>query len=106
MLGDLRSDWIRVVQSSPRLQQYRREVYARHSRALAQVLRAENPNLDVVTASSLARAMVGVLESALESVGQRILDGQPPRRALRLVRAEAERAFRALGEGLVGFGIR
>jgi AcrR family transcriptional regulator len=99
-------EWIRVVQSSSRLQQYRRELYARHAHTLADLLRQEHPELETVTAESLARALMGVVASAHETLGQRILTGQAPRRVGPSVRAEAERAFELLGRGLAEFGRR
>jgi AcrR family transcriptional regulator len=97
--------FVRVVQSSPRLQQYRREVYARHAHALAAYLRQENPNLDAV-AASVALALMGVAVAASESLGQRVMAGQAPRRAALAARREAERAFALLGHGLADFGVR
>jgi AcrR family transcriptional regulator len=99
-------EFVRVVQSSPRLQQYRREVYARHAQALAAYLRQEDPKLDGVRASSLALALVGVAVAASESLGQRVMAGQAPRRAASAARGEAERAFALLGQGLADFGVR
>jgi AcrR family transcriptional regulator len=98
--------FVRVVQSSPRLQQYRREVYARHAQALAACLRQEDPNLEAVTAASLALGLMGVAVAASENLGQRVMAGQAPRRAARAVRAESERAFALLGRGLADFGVR
>jgi AcrR family transcriptional regulator len=98
--------FVRVVQSSPRLQQYRREVYARHAQALAGYLRQEDSKLESVTAASMALALMGVAVSASENLGQRVMAGQTPRRAARAARTEAERAFTLLGRGLADFGVR
>ena len=98
--------FVRVVQSSPRLQQYRREVYARHAQALAAYLRQEDPKLNSVSATSLALALMGVAVAASESLGQRVMAGQEPRRAASAARGEAERAFALLGHGLADFGAR
>jgi AcrR family transcriptional regulator len=98
--------FVRVVQASPRLQQYRREVYARHAQALAACVRQEDPTLDAVTAASLALALMGVAVAASENLGQRVMAGQALRRAARATRTDAERAFALLARGLADFGVQ
>jgi len=98
--------FVRVVQASSRLQQYRREVYARHAQALAACVRQEDPTLDAVTAARLALALMGVAVAASENLGQRVMAGQALRRAARATRTDAERAFALLGRGLADFGVQ
>lgn len=98
--------FVRVVQSSPRLQQYRREVYARHAQTLAAYLRQEHPRLNGVIATSVALALMGVAVAASESLGQRVMAGQAPRRAASSARGETKRAFALLAHGLADFGVR
>jgi AcrR family transcriptional regulator len=102
---EARPDWIRVVQGSPALQRYRRELYARHALSLAAVLREEAGGaLGDVAALSVGRALMGVIASVAETFGQRVVMGGDPRRVGPEVRAEAARAFELLEAGLRALG--
>ena len=94
-------DWFRVVQGSPTLQRYRRELYARQGLSLAGVLKTQaGGRLGDVAALSAARALMGVIAAAGETLGQRLLSGASPKSLTREVRADIVRAFDLLETGL------
>lgn len=94
-------DWFRVVQGSPRLQRHRRELYARQALSLAALLKTQaGGRLGDVAALSAARALMGVMAAAGETIGQRLLSGASPKNVTREVRADVVRAFDVLETGL------
>ena len=94
-------DWFRVVQGSPRLQRHRRELYARQALSLAALLKTQaGGRLGDVAALSAARALMGVMVAAGETLGQRLLSGASPKSVIREVRADVVRAFDVLETGL------
>ena len=94
-------DWFRVVQGSPRLQRHRRELYARQALSLAALLKTQaGGRLGDVAALSVARALMGVMAAAGETLGQRLLSGASPKSVAREVRADVVRAFAVLETGL------
>lgn len=95
-------DWFRVVQASPRLQRHRRELYARQALSLAAVLKSQaGGRLGDVAALSAARALMGVMAAAGETMGQRLVSGAAPKSVMREeVRADVVRAFELLETGL------
>ena len=94
-------DWFRVVQGSPRLQRHRRELYARQALSLAALLKTQaGRRLGDVAALSAARALMGVMAAAGETLGQRLLSGASPKSVAREVRADVVRAFDVLETGL------
>ena len=94
-------DWFRVVQASARLQRHRRELYARQAVSLAVVLKSQaGGRLGDVAALSAARALMGVMAAAAETLGQRLVSGAPPKSVTREVRADVVRAFELLEAGL------
>jgi AcrR family transcriptional regulator len=94
-------DWFRVVQGSPTLQRYRRELYARQGLSLAGVLKTQaGGRLGDVAALSAARALMGVMAAAGETFGQRLLSGASPKSVAREVRADVVRAFDLFETGL------
>ncbi len=95
-------DWFRVVQGSPTLQRYRRELYARQALSLAAVLKTQaGGRLGDVAALSAARALMGVMAAAGETFGQRLVSGGTPKRVTREVLADLVRAFDLLEAGLI-----
>ena len=92
--------WFRVVQGSPALQRYRRELYARQALSLAGVLKSEAGGLGDVAALSAARALMGVMAAAGETFGLRLLSGGSPKLVTREVLADVVRAFDLLEMGL------
>jgi AcrR family transcriptional regulator len=105
--GSHSTDWIRVVQASPTLQQYRRELYVRHARALAAALADELPaETDQLLLLAVARLLFGVLASAFEIGGQRVVEGRDPAEITTDLLASAARVFDRLEHGLADFGVR
>lgn len=95
-------NWFRVVQGSPALQRYRRELYARQALSLAVVLKTQTGwRLGDVTALSAARALMGVMAAAGETFGQRLLSGASAKIVAREVRTDVVRAFDLLEAGLI-----
>ena len=83
------------------LQRHRRELYARQALSLAAVLKTQaGGRLGDVTAFSAARALMGVMAAAGETLGQRLLSGASPKSVTRDVRADVVRAFDLLETGL------
>jgi AcrR family transcriptional regulator len=100
-------DWIRVVQGSPALQQYRRELYVRHAWSLAAALADEFPSeSDRLMLLAVARSLFGVLCSAYEIGGQRLLAGQDPAEVTAALLASTAEVFDQLERGLASFGRR
>jgi AcrR family transcriptional regulator len=97
--------WIRVVESSPALQQHRREFYARLAGRLAARLAAERgaPEDDILCHVA-TRAMLDVLAAVAEIGGRRVVAGQDPSALKDDLAAEMARAFDALERGLASCG--
>jgi AcrR family transcriptional regulator len=97
----------RVIAESPALLAREREIYARYTDSLAELIAAET-GTDANDAEPwvVAHALIGVHRALIESVRRRVLAGRRAPRLAREVRAEGERALGALERGLGRYGLK
>lgn len=97
----------RVISNSPALLARERQIYARYTDSLAEVIASET-GADAQKAESwvIANALIGVHRALIESVRRRVLAGQRSPRLAREMRAEGERALAALARGLRDYGVK
>ncbi len=97
----------RVITESPALLGRERQIYARYTDSLAELIAAEtgsearDPEPWVV-----AHALIGVHRALIDSVRRRVLAGERSPRLARDVRAEADRALGTLERGLGRYGVK
>jgi AcrR family transcriptional regulator len=84
----------RTITSSAALQAREQQILASYTRSLAAELGGDT------TAAVAAAAMIGVHRALIGFTREHVLAGTPQKRLQRLVRAEAERAFTLLEDGL------
>lgn len=96
----------RLIAASPSLQAREREIVARYTQALVQILAAEARG----TGSDLERwavasALMGVHRALVVQVRSRILGGRRGPELVRETRAHARRAFARLEHGFAGYAV-
>jgi AcrR family transcriptional regulator len=97
----------RVIAASPALQAREREIIARSTRALAELLAEETGSHgDDVVPLVVANALVGVQRTLVEYVHANILAGRRGPALTAEVRAQAERAFARLERGLADYDVK
>jgi AcrR family transcriptional regulator len=96
----------RVITESPALLARERQVFAEYSRSLAALIAEETGAApgDVVPAA-VANALIGVHRSLIDYVRERTMAGARASQIARGVRAQANRAFAQLEEGLADFAV-
>jgi AcrR family transcriptional regulator len=95
----------RMIVASPALLAREQQIFARYARSLAELL-AEGQGTTGIEARVAADAMVGVHRALVEHTRGRVLAGTPQARLAREVRAEGERAFALLEDGLGAYAVK
>jgi AcrR family transcriptional regulator len=103
MFTDGFAAFARIIADSPALQAKERELFARFSARLADVV-AEESGLPPVQAWAVANALVGIHWGFFREVRRRVLDGERGPGAAQRLREETERGFELLAHGLDGVG--
>ena len=95
----------RMIAASPALQARERQVLARYTRALAELIASETSAGPAdLRPYAAANALIGVHGALISYVRQRVASGMPDRRRLaRDVRSRGEAALALLGDGLDGY---
>ncbi len=96
-----------LISASPALQQREREIVARFTSRLAELLAAETgAEADEVEALSVAGALMGTHRALVAHVRRRVLAGHRGRQLAADARSQAVRAFARLEDGLGGYAIK
>ena len=94
-----------VIVASPSLQVREREIVARYTQQLAEVLALESrTEPDDVEAWAVATALMGVHRSLVAFTRRSVLSGGRGQQLARTVRSQARRAFARLEGGLADYG--
>jgi AcrR family transcriptional regulator len=97
----------RVVVESPALRAREREIFARYTESLAELIAKETGAAPgAVEPRVVASALIDVHRILIDFVRERTLAGDEASKVRRQVRARAKRAFALLEEGLAGYGVR
>jgi MftR C-terminal domain len=97
----------RVITESPALLAREREVFARYTDSLAELIAEEtSASPDSVEPRVVASALIDVHRILIDFVRERTLAGDSARDVGRRLRARAKRAFALLEGGLAGYGVR
>jgi AcrR family transcriptional regulator len=97
----------RVVVESPALRAREREIFARYTESLAELIAKETGAAPgAVEPRLVASALIDVHRILIDFVRERTLAGDDASKVRRQVRARAKRAFALLEEGLAGYGVR
>jgi AcrR family transcriptional regulator len=102
--GDRLAAVSRIIANSPALLARERQVYDRHTRALARLI-AEQRSVDPDDVESwvVANAVIGVHRGLVEYTRRHVLAGRTGPSLARRVRAQAERALAVIDRGLAGY---
>ncbi len=96
-----------IIGASRALQAREREVVARYTEQLAEVIRAETgAGPDAVEPAAVAAALMGAQRALVAYVHGRVLAGERGRTLTNAVRREAARAFDRLDRGLAGYAVK
>jgi AcrR family transcriptional regulator len=97
----------RVISESPALLARERQIYARYTDSLAELIAGET-GADRGDAEPwvVANALIGVHRALIEFVRRRVLNGRRSPRLAHEVRAEGERALGLLKGGLGAYGVK
>jgi AcrR family transcriptional regulator len=97
----------RVISESPALLARERQIYARYTNSLAEVIAGETgAGPGDAEPWVVANALIGVHRALVDSVRRRVLAGRRSPRLAREVRAEGERALALLECGLGAYGVK
>ena len=97
----------RVVVESPALRAREREIFARYTESLAELIAKETGAApEAVEPRVVASALIDVHRILIDFVRERTLAGDEASKVRRQVRARAKRAFALLEDGLAGYGVR
>ena len=97
----------RVIVDSPALQAREREIFARYTDSLAELMAKETgAAAGAVEPRVVASALIDVHRILIDFVRERTLAGDEASKVRRQVRARAKRAFALLEKGLAGYGVR
>jgi AcrR family transcriptional regulator len=97
----------RVITQSPALQSREREIFARYTDSLAELIAKETGAAPgAVEPRVVASALIDVHRILIGFVRERTLAGDEAAKVRRQVRARAKRAFALLGDGLAAYGVR
>jgi AcrR family transcriptional regulator len=103
MFTDGFAAFARIIADSPALQAKERELFARFSTRLADVV-ADESGLPPVQAWAVANALVGIHWGFFREVRRRVLAGERGPEAAERLREETVRGFELLARGLDGVG--
>lgn len=96
-----------LISASPALEAHEREIVARYTRALADLLAQESrANPGDVEAAAVASALMGVQRALVGYVRSRILAGRRGPKLVADARSQAVRGFGRLEKGLADYGRR
>jgi hypothetical protein len=97
----------RVITESPALIAREREVFARYTDSLADLIaRDTRAAPDAIEPRVVASALIDVHRILIDYVRERTLAGESARQVDRRLRARAKRAFALLEDGLGDYGVR
>jgi AcrR family transcriptional regulator len=103
--AELIEEATRVINESPTLQAREREVVARYTDALAELIAAET-GARGIEPSVVASALMGAQRALVAHVRASVLAGLRGADLLRDTRAEGKYAFARLEQGLAGYGVK
>jgi AcrR family transcriptional regulator len=96
-----------MIVASPALLARERQIFAGYTDSLAALIAAEQgADPDAVEPRVAANAMMGVHRALVDYARGRVIAGTPPEQAASTVRAEADRAFARLEQGLGEYAAR
>ncbi len=97
----------RVISESPALQAREREIFARYTDSLTELIASETgAAADAVEPRLVASALIDAHRILIDFVRERTLAGEEARALRRQVRARAKKAFALLEDGLAGYGVK
>jgi AcrR family transcriptional regulator len=97
----------RVISESPALQAREREIFARYTNSLAELIASETgASADAIEPRLVASALIDAHRILIDFVRERTLAGEQAKTLRRQVRARAKKAFALLEEGLAGYGVK
>ena len=97
----------RVISESPALQAREREIFARYTNSLTELIASETgAPAGAVEPRLVASALIDAHRILIDFVRERTLAGEQAKTVRRGVRARAKKAFALLEEGLAGYGVK
>jgi AcrR family transcriptional regulator len=97
----------RVITESPALQAREREIFARYTDSLADLIASETGSASgAIEPRVVASAMIDVHRILIAFVRERTMAGEEASKMRRQLRARTKRAFELLEGGLAGYGVK
>ena len=101
------TEFNRMITESPALLARERQIFERYTASLTASIAAESEaRAGDIEPQVVANALIGVHRALIDHVRKQVLAGAPRVRILREMRAQAERAFRRLEDGLGDYAVK